>query len=228
MFHSIGYTKLRNGFIAELKAILDKKLDLVSTKKYICLKAYVTKIYRRNSDGDVIETKDEEFGLKFDYREHKKLFKVGEIVENVVFFPSERRAFHYFLDRKNYSGEHEWYYDSGEIRGRLMLKDGEIDGLCVGFYRDGKIEEEKNYKNGEKDGKCTKFRNNGQIEEEKNYKNGKKNGKHTIFSKDGKLIFEENYKDGVLDGPYFTHHNYGRSFDCKFSGCYKEGKGWRI
>ena len=90
---------------------------------------------------------------------------------------------------------------------KLLIKNGETDGVVKNWYKTGQLKLESHYKMGLKDGPTIKWYANGQKKSEEHFKNDQPDGESVYWSsknvvhtirvyKEGRLVQEKNYRSG--------------------------------
>ena len=89
----------------------------------------------------------------------------------------------------------------------------------------GKItgQQKGSLKNGNREGVWLGYYDNGQLWKEGDYKNGKKEGSWVYYHKTGQLFGKGNYKNGETDG-FWGHYYKDGTFIGGLTGTYKDGK----
>ena len=79
---------------------------------------------------------------------------------------------------------------TGEVTGadQGSFKDGERDGAWVYYWDNGQLMGKVNYKNGKQEGAGVYYYDNGQLSYRGNYKNGKRDGAWVTYNYDGTVI----------------------------------------
>lgn len=110
------------------------------------------------------------------------------------------------------------YYDTGEIKAKIPISNGEINGEVLEFYKNGNLKSKTQWENGLINGLSETYSKKGLLRQVLTFKNGIKNGaikeyydtgeiKREGFFKDGKLYddFKSFFKNGQLKkkGKYF-------------------------
>jgi antitoxin component YwqK of YwqJK toxin-antitoxin module len=90
---------------------------------------------------------------------------------------------------------------TGEVTGRIQgtFKDGNQDGLWVGYHENGQLEFKGTFKDGKREGPWVFYYDNGQLSLEGTYKDGKADGPWISFNEDGTVDegWTGTWKDGV-------------------------------
>ena len=82
-------------------------------------------------------------------------------------------------------------YSNGQKIFEVERKNGEREGLWLGWHRNGQKESEGEFKSGKREGRWTFSFDNGQKSAEGEYRNGKAEGPWTIWNKDSTLNTEK-------------------------------------
>ena len=99
--------------------------------------------------------------------------------------------------------------DDGQLRHKVTLKDGKVDGIGEDYYENGQLHYKENYKDGEKDGVCYIFFENGQIYLKKIYKDGEIIELEQYYE-NGQLEKKGAFNDGELDGVWEEYYENGQ------------------
>jgi len=108
-----------------------------------------------------------------------------------------------------------WETD-GQFRDEILYLSNETEpftGKSLCLYENGQIKDRVMVKDGIPVGKFTFWYENGQIDQETTIKDGKRDGKHTTWDENGQIQSEENYKDDTL--VYSTNYYYYESGQIK-------------
>ena len=95
-----------------------------------------------------------------------------------------------------YSGWAKKMHDSEHVEMLAQFKNGNLDGLLMGWHYNGQKSVEATYKDGKEDGLRTKWHENGQKKGEGTLKDGKLNGRATLWYENGQKREEHIWKDG--------------------------------
>ena len=93
-------------------------------------------------------------------------------------------------DRENIRIE---YYDNGNIRTKIPLRNKLKHGEAIKYYRNGHVQFRINYQDGEKHGTSTQYYKDGKIYQVTEYVEGKIEGMRKKFHANGKLMAEIPY-----------------------------------
>ena len=92
------------------------------------------------------------------------------------------------------------WYDNGNKKKEVVIKNGKINGIAEGWHENGNKRFEENYKDGKKDGLQVHWYENGQKMEAINAKDGKKDGLETQWHENGNKKLEANFiNDKLMD-----------------------------
>lgn len=91
------------------------------------------------------------------------------------------------------NGENIEYYESGVIKIRGMMKDGQRDGIWKSWYEDGTPWSETTFMEGKKNGKTTTWYENGKKRYDGFYHDDIESGKWMVWDEKGTLIETKNY-----------------------------------
>jgi len=145
-------------------------------------------------------------------------------------------------------GYNEFFYSSGTISSKGLIKNGKPEGYWVTFYENGKLKSEGNRNNHQLDSVWKFYNSDGFITSLVEYQSGKKNGYRLNFNKDsiitkeeffnndtielirefyenGKIKLKLPFENGLKNGLYFEYDTLGiEKTWCK----YKKGKAQKI
>ena len=80
----------------------------------------------------------------------------------------------------------EYIYDAdGNLKSKIIIKDGKVHGEAITYYPSGQISTLVNYNNNKKEGIEKKYYKSGQVYRIRPFKNGKLNGAEIRYYKDG-------------------------------------------
>ena len=68
------------------------------------------------------------------------------------------------------TGTIQSWWDNGQLKFEITVKDGEKDGVHKWWFKNGQLEFEGTYKDGGLDGVIKRWYNNGQLKSERNWK----------------------------------------------------------
>jgi antitoxin component YwqK of YwqJK toxin-antitoxin module len=116
----------------------------------------------------------------------------------------------YFDSKHNlYNGKYEEFYNNGNVKRVMFLKNGEQDSTTLLYFDNGKINEIRSYKNGLMHGKWETYNSKGQKLAEAWYSNDKKDGIWKIWDENGILRCEMNYSKGYRTGNWILYNEKG-------------------
>ncbi|MCW3073800.1 MAG: phophatidylinositol-4-phosphate 5-kinase [Flaviaesturariibacter sp.] len=138
-----------------------------------------------------------------------------------------------------------YYYASGKVKETNEYKEGQVQGMCIGYYQNGTKEYEITYANDEKNGPATFYHLNGKIKSSGFYKDGDADGDWTNYNEKGNVTEKFTYLNGDLTGYSETYlpngkldleevyqkgwltslHQYDSTGKTIFSGAFKNGNG---
>jgi antitoxin component YwqK of YwqJK toxin-antitoxin module len=132
----------------------------------------------------------------------------GQIVrvENAKYFDTKHNL---------YNGKYEEFYDNGNNKLVMFLKNGEQDSTTLLYFEDGKINEIRSYKNGLRHGKWETYNSKGQKLAEAWYRNDKKDGIWRIWDENGILRYKMPYSNDERIGEWFIYNEKGEILDQK-------------
>lgn len=108
----------------------------------------------------------------------------------------------YYKKDMLYSGTHIEYYDNGNPKMELNVKDGMEHGLVFLYFENGRKQEQRSYNSGKKDGTWIKWNQAGIKLAEANYKDDLKDGKWFIWSDKGVMLYDMQYANGEKTGTW--------------------------
>lgn len=100
-----------------------------------------------------------------------------------------------------FSCNQQWekqYYDSGELKLKVRVKDGLWNGESVEYYKSGETKITSRWKNGARDGKTEVYFESGVLKQESYYSNGVICCEAKIYREDKTLHEVQVYKDGEM------------------------------
>jgi antitoxin component YwqK of YwqJK toxin-antitoxin module len=122
----------------------------------------------------------------------------------------------YFDNKHNlYNGKYEEFYDNGNKKLEMYLKNGEQDSITSLYFENSKINEIRSYKNGLRHGKWETFNFQGKKLAEAWYRNDKKDGIWRIWDENGILRYEMPYSNGERTGTWSIYNEKGELIDQK-------------
>ena len=187
---------------------LSRKVDVPTTAKYRCRRAFVKSIEHKTTGGP-IESIESNYSDKFRYtvglwvEEPGYDHNIQEVcTQGIHFFKSREPALHW-----------GWHPENGP---------------CKTWYENGRLESEVVYKNDNPEGPYREWYENGQLALESIYREGKFDGPRKRWYPTGRLWIESTFKGGKLEGPFKRWHENGQlSLECRYrenklDGTYKE------
>ena len=132
----------------------------------------------------------------------------GQIVrvENAKYFDTKHNL---------YNGKYEEFFDNGNKKLVMFLKDGKQDSTTILYFEDGKINEIRSYKNSLRHGKWETYNSKGQKLAEAWYRNDKKDGIWRIWDENGTLRYKMPYSNDERIGEWFIYNEKGEILDQK-------------
>jgi antitoxin component YwqK of YwqJK toxin-antitoxin module len=110
----------------------------------------------------------------------------------------------------NYKKREVGYYNDGQIKYEVALKNNKREGELRKYFPDGKIQLISNWKNGLKDGEAKQFFPNGNVQIVQYYREGILEGINTKFDSTGNKIEKFYFSSGVKNGPYESYYSDGQ------------------
>jgi len=109
----------------------------------------------------------------------------------------------YYADNnKLYNGTYNEFFNNGNLRMAMELKDGLADGQTYIYSESGILLETRSYSAGKFNGTWLTYNNEGVKIAEAHYLNNKKDGKWLIWDNEGRLRFEMFYASGAKTGTW--------------------------
>jgi len=108
-----------------------------------------------------------------------------------------------------YSGIYKEYFENGNIKIAMSLKDGVKNGITNIYFENGNLNEVYSYKNNQMDGQWLTFNNKNIKTAEANYSMDKKDGTWKIWDENGNLIYLMYFKDGKKVGTWIKYNEKG-------------------
>lgn len=108
----------------------------------------------------------------------------------------------YYKNDMLYTGTHKEFYDNGNIRISMQVRDGVKEGEVVLYFENGKKKEVRSYKEGNKSGKWITWNKEGNKSALAFYDNNKKDSTWYIWDENGTKRFEMYYKEGKKSGTW--------------------------
>lgn len=90
------------------------------------------------------------------------------------------------------------YYDNGNIKSVVHLKNNVRDGEARFYWENGKIKEVLTYVNGRVDGLVRRYSEKGLLKEMFTIENGKREGPASLFDSTGTYVNDVYYENGIL------------------------------
>jgi len=107
---------------------------------------------------------------------------------------------YYDENDKLFTGTYLEFYDNGNKKMEVSLKDGIKDGEMILYFEDGKKNEVRYFDKGNMNGIWLKWNKNEIKIGEASYKNGLKHGNWKIWDDEGNLRFSMQYQEGNKNG----------------------------
>ena len=90
------------------------------------------------------------------------------------------------------------YYDNGNIKSVVHLKNSVRDGEARFYWESGEIKDDLNYVNGRVDGLVRRHNEKGTLQEMFTIENGKREGPTSLFDSTGTYVNDIYYESGIL------------------------------
>lgn len=90
------------------------------------------------------------------------------------------------------------YYDTGNIKSVVHLKNNVRDGEARFYWESGAVKEDLSYVNGRVDGLVRRYNEKGTLQEMFTIENGKREGPTSLFDSTGTYINDVYYENGIL------------------------------
>ena len=136
------------------------------------------------------------------------LFSISQNIE-------KKDGKYYSSDNELYTGIVKQKYDSGELKSRIIVKNGLLHGKSVFYFKNGNKKEVRSYKNGKMHGTWLSYNKEKTKIALANYKKGKKNGVWKIWDNNGTLRFKMEYKMGKKAGTWYNYDENGNLIDTR-------------
>jgi antitoxin component YwqK of YwqJK toxin-antitoxin module len=99
------------------------------------------------------------------------------------------------IEKEKGSRSYSEIYDSGQVKIKGTLVDGERHGLWVSYFENGLKWSEENYYMGAKDGKAVTYYPNGMLRFRGAYVDDNKAGMWTFYDEEGKIVKEVDFNE---------------------------------
>ncbi len=121
-------------------------------------------------------------------------------------------------------GVYKEYYENGELRSEVVLRDEQLNGLAKAYTKKGTLYAERNYVNGIIEGNYKNYYFSGELHSIGVAKNNKTNGEQKTYYKTGELMEDANMRDGIYHGKTVNYYKSGvRQNEAFYEyGCLKE------
>lgn len=119
----------------------------------------------------------------------------------------------YFTDASQtrlFSGFYREYYESGDLKLEMYIKDGKPEGPYVVYFQNARISEVRSYHSGVFHGIWRTYNENGMLISQAEYKNGKKDGFWMVWDDSGIKRYEMQYSNGKKIGTWFMWDEKGK------------------
>lgn len=103
------------------------------------------------------------------------------------------------------------YDKENNLRDISYYKNGELNGISVGFYKSGQPYSVGNYKKGEFNGNVSLYFDNGNLNSSDNYANGLQEGYSYLYYRNGNLKSKWFYKNNKRDGKQYYFNKFGNT-----------------
>jgi antitoxin component YwqK of YwqJK toxin-antitoxin module len=113
----------------------------------------------------------------------------------------------YGPDNKPFTGAYEEFYPSGQLKMKMNVAKGLVDGQVYLYFSNGVTNEIRSYKEGEMHGQWITWNEQGQKIAEAEYYDGLKHGKWYVWNDEGVLLYDMSYNHGARSGTWkmFDH-----------------------
>ena len=105
-------------------------------------------------------------------------------------------------DNKPYTGAHEEFYPDGQLKMKMNIAKGLVDGQVFLYFSNGTQNEIRSYKEGEMHGRWITWNEQGQKIAEAEYQEGLKHGKWFVWNDEGVLLYDMTYNLGNRSGTW--------------------------
>ncbi|MFO7978675.1 MAG: toxin-antitoxin system YwqK family antitoxin [Bacteroidales bacterium] len=124
----------------------------------------------------------------------------------------------YGPDQQPYTGIYQEFHPNGQLKTRIPLSQGQIDGQVEVFFADGGKNEIRSYQDGMMHGEWITWNQAGQKIAEAHYNMGEKEGKWTIWHDNGTLLYDMTYSKGQRTGTWKMYSPEGKLINEKTYG----------
>lgn len=115
----------------------------------------------------------------------------------------------YYRDGVKYTGRYLSYYENGQKKIEMNLKEGKKHGKIRIYFDNGNLHELQSYRNNLMSGKWEMYN----LEKAKlsvaHYKRGRKHGKWKIWDDNGNLLYKLQYNRGQKTGKWKKYNSEG-------------------
>ena len=115
----------------------------------------------------------------------------------------------YYKNSQKYTGKYVTYFDNGNTRQEIEIRNGEKHGKIRIYFENGQLNEIRSYKHNQMDGKWAMYNDHGIKTSVARYKNGEKDGKWMIWNDYGNLLYELHYHSGKKTGIWKKYDEQG-------------------
>jgi len=128
-----------------------------------------------------------------------------------------------YLQEKDSLTTREYYYSTGEISSKGIIKNGQPWGAWRNYYPSGIVKSEGIINNGKSDGAWNFYTENGHLQKTVTYQQNIKNGVCLIYDSLGRIQVESTYRNDTLQGIALTYENGKIKSETNYKNGKKEG-----
>ena len=121
----------------------------------------------------------------------------------------------YYKKGMLYTGTHTEYYENGNVKIEMNIKNGLKDGTVTTYFEDGSTKEKSSYKEGLKHGEWVDWNASGTKIALAYFLNDKKDGDWFVWNDKGFLLYEMHYKKGKKVGEWKMYDDDGKLKDVR-------------
>ena len=102
-----------------------------------------------------------------------------------------------------FNGYYREYYESGDLKLEMYIKDGRPEGTYVVYFENARIKEVRSYRNGVFHGIWRTYNESGMLIAQAEYVEGKKDGVWMVWDENGVRRYEMHYSVGKKAGTWY-------------------------
>lgn len=111
---------------------------------------------------------------------------------------------------KLYTGDYKEYYETGELKLEVNIKEGKPEGSYVVYFKNGKPNEVRAYKDGLSHGVWRTYNEAGILISEAEYLSDKKHGRWQVWDDNGIARYEMHYNNSKRTGTWYMWDEKGK------------------